>query len=284
MSGRVESGYAPVAGGRLYYERKGEGPDLVLLHSGFLDRRMWDPQFELYANQYSVLRYDLRGHGLSPKGEAPYVDAEDLRTLLDHLGIDRTFLVGNSNGARVASGFAAGAPERVRGLVLVGGGPGDLDPTPEEEQRFLDSLPDREEKILALAAEGRSADAVGTMLEIWAPAVDDATRTHLRAMATENLAAFVALGRGTLPTKSPSYPVADRLRSGTVPLLIVVGDRDHPALQMMLGRYAQQVPNANFVLLKGADHTANLSDRKEFNRVVLNFLSVLATPASASTA
>jgi 3-oxoadipate enol-lactonase len=279
MTGKVETGFVPVSGGKLYYERTGEGPALVLIHSGFLDRRMWDPQFENYSTQYSVLRYDLRGHGRSPAGEAPYTDAEDLRMLMDHLGMPNAFLIGNSNGARVACGFAAGAPERVRGLVLVGGGPGDLDPTPEEEQRFLDTLPQREEKILSLAAAGRTAEAVEAMLATWAPAVDDTTRIYLRQIATDNLAPLVAMSSGKSPNRRPSYPVADTLEKSTIPMLLVVGDRDHPALGMMMGRFAQKVPQANFVTLVGADHTANLSDRKEFNRVVLNFLD--AIPAAA---
>ena len=122
VSDQVETGYVPVGGTRLYYERKGSGSPVVLIHSGFLDRRMWDPQFEGYSANYSVVRYDIRGHGRSAPGETTYVDADDVRSVFDHLGIADAFVVGISNGARTACGFAAGAPRLVRGLVLVGGG------------------------------------------------------------------------------------------------------------------------------------------------------------------
>jgi pimeloyl-ACP methyl ester carboxylesterase len=277
----LETGFAPVSGSQLYYERKGIGTPVVLVHSGFLDRRMWDPQFESYAKQYSVVRYDIRGHGRSPAGETAYVDAEDLRSLLDHLKIADAFVVGNSNGARTVCGLAAGSPERVRGLVLIGGGPADLDPTAEEEARFVDSLPDRDEKILAFANEGRIAEAVEVMMDAWAPAVDDATRVYLRKIATDNFAAMMALRTGKFPNRQPSYPVAETLRHSPIPMLLICGERDHPALEMMMGRFSRQLLHAHFVKLPEADHTANLSARAEFDRVVLDFLA--KTPARTAS-
>jgi pimeloyl-ACP methyl ester carboxylesterase len=257
----------------LFYERKGSGPPVVFVHSGFLDRRMWDPQFDRYSRQYSVVRYDIRGHGRSPLSEMPYVDAEDLRVVFDHVGIADAFLVGNSNGARIACGFAAAAPERVRGLVLIGGGPGDLDLTAEEEARFLDTLPDREERILALAQENRIEEAVEVMLDAWAPQVDPTTRAYLRQIATDNFAPMVALQTGKLPNRMPTYPVAEALRHSPIPMQLICGEHDHPALEMLMGRFARQLPHAKFVKIPGADHTANLSAPVEFDRNVLDFFS-----------
>jgi pimeloyl-ACP methyl ester carboxylesterase len=277
VSDQVETGYAPVAGSKLYYERKGSGTPVVLIHSGFLDRRQWDPQFESYSSQFSVIRYDIRGHGRSPPGAIPYVDADDLRALFDHLGLAHAFVIGNSNGARTASGFAAGSPDRVRGLVLVGGLPGDLDPSQEEERRFADSLPQRDERILALAKADKVGEAVDVMLDAWAPAVDDSTRAYLRIIATDNFAALIALRTGQFQNRPPSYPVAEALRTGPIPIQLICGEQDHPALEMMMGRFAQQLPHGRFVRLVGADHTANLSDRVEFDRVVLDFLATTST-------
>lgn len=273
----IETGSVPVPGGSVYYERTGTGAPLVLIHSGFTDRRLWDPQFTRYSADYTVIRYDVRGHGRSPIGDAPHDDAKDLAALLDALQVRKCFLLGNSKGARIASAFAAATPERVLGLVLVGGGPGDIDPTPEEEQSFLDTLPDREEKILALAQAGRDDEAVSAILAAWAPAVDEPTRTYLRTVAKENLDAMLDLLTENAPDEEPPYNVADKLRHSAVPTLLVVGERDHPAVRMMLGRFAQQLPRANFVVLPEADHTPNLSAEEAFDRVVLNFLDALPT-------
>jgi 3-oxoadipate enol-lactonase len=277
MSPPIETGEVPVPDGQLYYERSGTGPSVVLLHSGFLDRRQWDPQFDRYASQYTVVRYDIRGHGRSSKPVAPYVDADDLRAVLDHLSLGDSFLIGDSNGARIAAGLAAGAPERVRGLVLVGGAPGDLDPTPEEEARFMDTFDDRDGKILELANAGRVDDSVDAMLDAWAPDVPPTSREYLRTIARENFDQMVAAASGKLPSRKPPYPVAERLRHGVVPMLLLCGAEDHPALAMMMGRFAQQLPHARYRELPGADHTANLSATAEFDREILSFLA--ATPS-----
>jgi 3-oxoadipate enol-lactonase len=273
----VETGYVPVAGSKLYYERKGSGPAVVLIHSGFLDSRMWDPQFDSFSAKYSVIRYDIRGHGRSPGGSTPYVDAEDALALLDHLGVADAFVIGISNGARTACGLAAGAPDRVRGLVLAGGVPVDLDPTAEEEARFMDSLPERDEKILSLEKEGRIAEAVEVMLNAWAPDVVEPMRTYLQKIATDNIATMIALRTGKLPSRQPSYPVAEALRHSPIPMLLVCGEQDHPALEMMMGRFSRQLPHVQFIKLPEADHTANLSAGPAFDRLVLDFLA--ATPA-----
>ena len=61
----LQTGTAPIEGADLYYEIAGEGPSLVLAHAGFVDRRMWDDQFLVFAQHYRVVRYDRRGFGNS---------------------------------------------------------------------------------------------------------------------------------------------------------------------------------------------------------------------------
>ena len=78
------SGTVPVQDGKLYYEIKGKGHPIILIHAGFLDRRMWDEQFELFSNSYKVVRYDVRGFGRSSKAETKFSDYEDLHALLQY--------------------------------------------------------------------------------------------------------------------------------------------------------------------------------------------------------
>ncbi len=76
------SGFVKARGGRLYYEATGSGPGLALIHAGFLDSRMWDEQFQLFAREYNVVRYDVRGYGKSDRPEQRYSDSADLLALL----------------------------------------------------------------------------------------------------------------------------------------------------------------------------------------------------------
>ncbi|MCI0575581.1 MAG: alpha/beta fold hydrolase, partial [Chloroflexi bacterium] len=112
--------FAEVNGTRLYYEVAGAGPPLVLIHGYTLDTRMWDDQFEAFAQHYQVIRYDLRGFGRSamPTGES-YTHHEDLKALLDHLGLARAHILGLSLGGGIAVNFALAYPEATQSLILV---------------------------------------------------------------------------------------------------------------------------------------------------------------------
>lgn len=115
----ADTGRVAVEGGTLHYDVRGSGPPVVLLHAGGLDLTMWDPQVSALARSFRLVRYDARGHGRSTAPGGPYSTVEDLRLLLDRLGVERTALVGISMGAGVALNFATTYPERVTRLALV---------------------------------------------------------------------------------------------------------------------------------------------------------------------
>src|SRR5579863_9031077 len=114
------TGYIETNGTNLYYEVMGEGHPLVLVHGGYMDRRMWDDQFAAFARHYRVIRYDVRGFGKSELPPVPYTDRQDLHTLLSFLGIEKTYLVGLSLGGEIAIDFTLDYPDMVDALILVG--------------------------------------------------------------------------------------------------------------------------------------------------------------------
>jgi 3-oxoadipate enol-lactonase len=120
VSGRQESGFSEVNVARLYFEITGVGEPLTLVHAGIADRRMWESQVAALASRYRVIRYDMRGFGRSAMVEGPYAHHEDLRALLDSLGIERAFLVGCSMGGATIIDFALQNPGRCHALVLIG--------------------------------------------------------------------------------------------------------------------------------------------------------------------
>jgi len=107
---------------QLHHEIAGSGDTIVLIHAGIADSRMWTPQWRRYAEDYQVVRYDMRGFGQSPLPPEPYQHAQDLLDLLDRLGIERAALIGNSLGGRVALEATLARPQLVTALVLVGPG------------------------------------------------------------------------------------------------------------------------------------------------------------------
>ena len=107
----------------LYYEERGAGEPLVLLHGNGEDGSYFLHQMEAFSREFLVYALDTRGHGRSPRGSAPFTIsqfAEDLLAFLDEQGLKRVNLLGFSDGGNIALTFALRHPERVRRLVLNG--------------------------------------------------------------------------------------------------------------------------------------------------------------------
>jgi 3-oxoadipate enol-lactonase len=104
----------------------------------------WDDVLPAFASTHRVLRYDLRGHGLTEKVTYLYTFgdlAEDLRALLDALNItEPVTLIGGAIGGATAITFAAKYPQRVKALVAYSPATGETDATREREQELNDNI------------------------------------------------------------------------------------------------------------------------------------------------
>src|SRR5260370_7896062 len=103
------------------YEIEGEGPVVTFSHSLACNLSMWDAQVRALKSRYRVLRYDTRGHGQTGAPAGAYtLDqlAEDLKGLLDGLGIRETHFVGLSMGGMIGQVFALKHPAMIQSLVL----------------------------------------------------------------------------------------------------------------------------------------------------------------------
>src|SRR6516225_7683780 len=101
MSG-TEAGYAEINGARIYYEIAGAGQPVVFIHAGIADRRMWNAQFDAFAERYRVLRYDHRGMGTSSMPPGPFALRDDLYALTRHFDLAPAVLIGCSMGGGAA--------------------------------------------------------------------------------------------------------------------------------------------------------------------------------------
>lgn len=265
------TGYAPVENGKLYYEIEGSGPAIVMIHAGFLDSRMWDEQFRLFTKNYGVIRYDVRGFGKSDIAKTKFSDARDLHDLLKHLRIEKTSVLGVSNGGRIAFDFAVEYPKMLQSLMLVAPGiRGYKFSGPEEEKlwkEFEESMKAQE----VADREGRARDAVEMDVNAWASAQSPESRRRVFEIALDNFHA-----QRENPWKlqvSPDPPGFMRLSSIRAPTLFIVGDRDVAAQVMMVENIHAHMPGSKKILIRGADHIANMSKPNEFNNAILEFLN-----------
>ena len=106
-----------------------KGLPLVLAHGYTASLEMWEDQIAAFGDRYRLILYDCRGHGGSaaPEDMALYsmdAFAQDLRGLLEHLGIEKAYVGGMSMGGLIALHFALGHPQMVRALLLFDTAPG----------------------------------------------------------------------------------------------------------------------------------------------------------------
>ncbi len=258
-------GFAPVGDTWLFYEVKGAGEPVVLIHGGQLDSRMWDEQFDSYAREFRVLRYDIRGFGGSPVTRAVYSNAEDLAALLDYLAIPKAHLIGLSLGGMVATDFALTHPGRVLSLVLSGPGVTGLNAETEEENaRYLAEV--RAARDLP-PDEGVKPWLADPLL---APAMEHPELApRLERLACENLHAWTTNWQlQRIPRPVP----ATRLRDIKAPTLLIVGDRDLPSSFTVIDTLAKAITGSRKVFIPGAGHMVNMEKPAEFDRAVLGFL------------
>jgi pimeloyl-ACP methyl ester carboxylesterase len=232
---------------------EGEGEPIVLVH-GFASTKEVNWVFPGWVTTLTragcrVIAFDNRGHGESTKlyDPAAYhssLMAEDVRALLDHLGLGRADVMGYSMGARITAFLALAHPERVRSAVLGGLG-----------IRLVDGvgLPETVAQALEAPALADVSDPTGYMFRAFA----EQTHSDLRALA--------ACMRGSRQTLSPS--VVGRI---AVPVLVAVGSKDPVAGSPE--QLAALIPGARVLIIPGRDHMLAVGDRA-FKTGVLEFLA-----------
>lgn len=101
----------------------GEGFPLILLHGNGEDVSYFVHQMEPFAKHFRVIAIDTRGHGQTPRGNAPFTIrqfVEDLLGFMDQHRIKKAHILGFSDGGNIAMVFAMTYPERVEKLILNG--------------------------------------------------------------------------------------------------------------------------------------------------------------------
>ena len=264
---------AALNGTELAYDLSGDGFPVVLVHAGVGDRRLWDPQAGVFAEQYLVVRPDLRGFGESPLPGGPFSYVDDLNALLDHLGIDRAALVGNSFGGKVVIDFALAHPDRVAALVLV-----DSALSGHESWAASEAFDEEED---ALLDAGRLDDAVELNLRTWvdgtgrdAAEVPEDLRRRVAEMQRRAFEIVVPAFEASPPPGPVGWvepPAATRLGEIGAPALVVVGSYDVEEFRAISDRLAEEIPGARKAVLPAA-HLPALERPDEFNRLVLDFL------------
>lgn len=248
---------------RYVLSNEGGGPWLTFIHQLAGDLSVWDQLAGYFRNDYTVLRYDLRGHGqtaVSPDAFSIGTLAGDLAELLDRLGAPSTHVVGVSIGGMVAQQFAADHQARVDTLTVVGAPAF----TPEEAR------PTFGQRASSVRQSG-TASIVEVTLERWLTAAFRRAHPEVVVQIAETIARTPAEGFARAAEAVRDFDVRGKLASVARPTLVVAGKHDSGTPNAASKVIADTVPGARFEILDAA-HLSPIEDSQRFTAILETFL------------
>jgi pimeloyl-ACP methyl ester carboxylesterase len=260
-------------GVKLYYEETGAGTPIVFAHEFAGDLRSWEPQIRHFSRRYRCIAYNARGY--PPSDVPPDPDCysqqrvrEDLRCVLDGLGIERTHIVGLSMGAFATLHFGMAYSPRALSLVVAGCGYG---AHPDQRAQF-------QEQARALA-QTMLDEGMGKIAATYG---HGPTRLQLRDKDPRGFADFIRCfsehsAQGSANTmlgyqaRRPSlYDLTAEMARISAPLLIIAGDEDDATLEPSV-LMKRTVRTAALAVLPKSGHVLNIEEPGLFNRLVEDF-------------
>ena len=256
-------GWLEGQGRHIRYGVAGHGVPVLLIHGGLVDSRMWDDQVATLSAGHCTIRYDQRGFGRSSAAKAAYSPVEDVKALLDKLGVRKAVVIGLSFGGQLAVDFTLEHPDRVLALVTAGA---------TVRGQPIVPVGDRPAIYAALKERG-TAEAVKLWLED--PAFVTArelppVQERMRRMLTENVKGWGAQRPDLV--RWPSRVPAEHLGDIAVPTLVLRGGLESPNIVGAADMLAEKIPKAMLRIIPAAGHHLNMESPEQFDAAVVGFL------------
>jgi 3-oxoadipate enol-lactonase len=252
--------FAAVNGIRLYYQVLGDGPALVFAHGAGGNSMSWWQQMPYFARHYKCITFDHRAFGRSLEmadGPGRRAFADDLRDLLDLLGIEKTAIVAQSMGGRTSVGFSYRNPNRVSALVFAGTTAGAVDDELRIAQEDYKQTPTGRRPL--------AARAVSPRLKKEQPHLDFLYRS-IRRLNPSRSGDFLA------PIPGYKGSSAELLANLGVRILFLVGEEDAVTPPQFIEKAHSLVAGSQFDVIPGAGHSAYFERADAFNERVQRFL------------
>lgn len=221
----------------LYYVEEGKGFPLILLHGNGESSRYFSSQIKFFKQRNRVIAIDTRGHGCSPEGVMPFTIsqfADDLYSFMKEEKIEKSHILGFSDGGNIALIFALRHPDMVEKLVL----------------------------------NGANLNPGGVQAFVQVPIIAGYLLNTCLAVFSKNAAWKRDLLR--LMVKEPHIP-PESLQTLTMPVLVIVGNRDmirHSHSELI----CKSLPDGHMKVIPG-DHFIAAKEPERFNFAVDQFLS-----------
>ncbi|RKT25874.1 3-oxoadipate enol-lactonase [Paraburkholderia sp. RAU2J] len=248
---------------RYVLSNEGGGPWLTFIHQLGGDLSVWDQLAGYFRDDYTVLRYDVRGHGNTAVSGQPFsVDdlSNDLAALLDALGAPTTHLVGMSMGGMIAQQFALNHPSRVDTLTIADSAARTL---PESRAVW-------DQRAHTARSDGVAA-LVPATLSRWLTPGFQAAHPEAVEQIREVLAHTLPEGYAMACEALRDFDVSSKLGSIRCPTLTVAGRHDSGTPPAATRAIADAIEGAQFELLDAA-HLAPIEQSHRFAALLETFL------------
>jgi pimeloyl-ACP methyl ester carboxylesterase len=265
-------------GVKLHYEEAGSGTPVVFVHEFAGDSRSWEPQMRHFSRRYRCIAYNARGYPPSdvPEDMERYSQArarDDIRCVLDGLGIQRAHIVGLSMGAFATLHFGMHYGYRALSLTVAGGGYG---AHPAQYAKFQADARANAEFIrregMARFAATYGHGPTRIQFQNKDPRGFD---EYIRQLSEHSPAGSANTMQGYQGRRPSLYDLTEDMQRIDVPTLILAGDEEEPCLEACL-LMKRCIPTAGLAILPRSGHGINLEEPALFNQLVDDFLHLVA--------
>ncbi|MBT3788214.1 MAG: alpha/beta fold hydrolase [Alphaproteobacteria bacterium] len=272
--------FAANDGVNIYFEDTGEtsGDAIIFAHEFAAEVETWYPQFEAFTSQYRCVAFNARGWPPSDVPDDPTAYSQDRQVsdiidLMDHLGIAKAHIVGLSMGSTTTLLFGISHADRALSLTIASTGYGAVG---GDRATFHSEIATAADK---LETEGWGVVAPdygnGPFRRSFAIKEPQAHAAFLARLANHSGVGSARTMR-TVQMVRPAFPdIVDDLHAMDLPVLLVVGDDDAPAIEGTL-YLKKHIPTAGLFMVPRSGHMLNLEETEAFNLVLGRFLRFAA--------
>jgi len=239
------------------YEIEGKGTAIVFIHGLSDNLNYWNKLSDVFKDKYKTIKYDLRGHGKSDKGDeiaSIELYQEDLYCLLEELKIKKAIFIGLSLGGNIALKFATTHPEMVKGLVIMS--------SYSEFNHKLNHIFSEFEKAIEINFE----EFYDTILPYVLPEeLIEANKEKLEEIKEKSAETSNCQGILNGLHAGHKFFITNDLKKIKAPTLIIAGEEDELTDLSLQRKIYRNIENSEFITLPDTKH--NILINRNFNKV-----------------
>jgi len=273
--------FAKINGLKLSYLIHGTGFPVIFIHGYGAKKEIWRTQVEDISKEFQTITFDLRGTGESDRPNIPYTMnmlAEDVKGLMNFIGVEKVHLIGRSFGGMIAQHFVLKYPEKVEKLILIATNFGrtETDWVEIAKKGRLEEIETiKHDPLKAFKQKSRWVFHVKFRKEMEA----NPSKKFFNIFSMEDLIRESTIN----PSRSQdiinqaeamkTHYTLERLHEIKNKTLLIAASHDRQTPVTVMTEMRKRIPNSELKVINEAGHFMTLSRASEVNEIILNFLN-----------